>query len=212
MRPWTQADNIAFIEAVKAGEAHDVLAQRFRRTGFAIEVRIAKFRTMGLLPPDAGRKLRISSIWTAAHDAKLIKLMADGATPDDVADAMYRSRDAVVKHIAVLRARGALPPSKKPQVPWTHEDCVRALQWSRQGMAVAEIARRINRPPGSVASKLKLLRQDTTGSKDGRSGPVSLAALADRDRRYNLSRPTLTAEFFGDPLPGYSALDRRQVR
>ena len=34
--------------------------------------------------------------------------------------------------------------------------------------------------------------------------------LADRMHRRALSRPTLTAEFFGDPLPGYSALDRRQ--
>ncbi len=33
--------------------------------------------------------------------------------------------------------------------------------------------------------------------------------LADAEHRRRLSRPTLTAEFFGDPLPGYSALDRR---
>jgi hypothetical protein len=37
--------------------------------------------------------------------------------------------------------------------------------------------------------------------------PESVWAEAAHRRR--LSRPTLTAEFFGDPLPGYSALDRR---
>ena len=34
-------------------------------------------------------------------------------------------------------------------------------------------------------------------------------ALADRDRRAQLEPRDLTAWFFGDPLPGMSALDRR---
>jgi hypothetical protein len=34
-------------------------------------------------------------------------------------------------------------------------------------------------------------------------------ALADRDRRAELEPRDLTARFFGDPLPGMSALDRR---
>ena len=35
-----------------------------------------------------------------------------------------------------------------------------------------------------------------------------LLALADRDRRANLEPRDVTAWFFGDPLPGMSALDR----
>jgi hypothetical protein len=35
-------------------------------------------------------------------------------------------------------------------------------------------------------------------------------ALADRDRRANLEPRDLTAWFFGDPLPGMSALDLRR--
>jgi hypothetical protein len=36
-------------------------------------------------------------------------------------------------------------------------------------------------------------------------------ALADRDRREELrEQQSLTAAFFGDPLPGMSALDRRR--
>ena len=35
-------------------------------------------------------------------------------------------------------------------------------------------------------------------------------ALADRDRRAKLEPRDLTAWFFGDPLPGMSALDRRK--
>ena len=42
--------------------------------------------------------------------------------------------------------------------------------------------------------------------------PCSLA-LADRDRREALrDQQSLTAAFFGDPLPGLSALDRREQR
>jgi hypothetical protein len=37
------------------------------------------------------------------------------------------------------------------------------------------------------------------------------SALADRDRREELrDQQSLTAAFFGDPLPGMSALDRRR--
>ena len=37
-----------------------------------------------------------------------------------------------------------------------------------------------------------------------------LLALADRDRRAKLEPRDLTAWFFGDPLPGMSALDLRR--
>lgn len=42
--------------------------------------------------------------------------------------------------------------------------------------------------------------------------PVSAAALADRDHRALLEPRSQTAAFFGDPLPGYSELDRRRAR
>jgi hypothetical protein len=41
----------------------------------------------------------------------------------------------------------------------------------------------------------------------------SLEQLADRDRLYQLrEQQSLTAAFFGDPLPGRSALDRRRAQ
>ena len=40
----------------------------------------------------------------------------------------------------------------------------------------------------------------------------SPSALKDRDRRYELqAKQSLTAAFFGDPLPGRSALDQRRA-
>jgi hypothetical protein len=37
------------------------------------------------------------------------------------------------------------------------------------------------------------------------------AVLAERDRREQLRYDSPTHELFGDPLPGYSALDRRGI-
>jgi hypothetical protein len=37
---------------------------------------------------------------------------------------------------------------------------------------------------------------------------VSLKQLADRDKRYTITPRSLTAALLGDPLPGYSALER----
>jgi len=50
------------------------------------------------------------------------------------------------------------------------------------------------------------------GSVSQKDTPSSLAALEDRNRRYELQvQQSLTAAFFGDPLPGRSALDRRRA-
>ena len=59
----------------------------------------------------------------------------------------------------------------------------------------------------------KLLNELGRGCKP--AIPLSFApsplALADRDRREALrDQQSLTAAFFGDPLPGMSALDRRE--
>jgi len=35
--------------------------------------------------------------------------------------------------------------------------------------------------------------------------------LADRDKRHDLQHDSITAAQFGDPLPGYSALTKRQT-
>jgi hypothetical protein len=61
----------------------------------------------------------------------------------------------------------------------------------------------------------KLLNEFGRGSKP--AIPPSFTpcplALADRDRREALRhQQSLTAAFFGDPLPGMSALDRRETR
>ena len=58
--------------------------------------------------------------------------------------------------------------------------------------------RRRGRPPGihTHARRVEPLRPDP-------------AAVADRDYRLSLHPTSLTASLFGDPPPGYSALDKR---
>lgn len=73
------------------------------------------------------------------------------------------------------------------------------------GRAVRPKSARIRRtlPRGMRTNQLNL------GPPNKVSIPSS--TLVDRDLRVELAslRTDLTAEFFGDPLPGYSALDRR---
>ena len=56
----------------------------------------------------------------------------------------------------------------------------------------------------------KLLTDDSPAPLTSSFRPDPLA-LAERDRREELrDQQSLTAAFFGDPLPGMSALDRRR--
>jgi len=63
--------------------------------------------------------------------------------------------------------------------------------------------------PDQLAPSSDIILGDSVSQKDT---PSSLAALEDRDRRYELqAHQSLTAAFLGDPLPGRSALDRRRA-
>lgn len=111
--------------------------------------------------------------------------------------------------------------SKIDKHPWTMEDADRAAKlWQQLGaISYSEkfrcIARVMGRTYGSISGRHtqfgERFRRDGDGNLRYREAidRPSPAMLADRDRRASLQRPTLTAEFFGDPLPGYSALDRR---
>ena len=60
------------------------------------------------------------------------------------------------------------------------------------------------------ASRNRSQEQILVGYNTPTRGPrPSDIAIAERDRRLNLRPASLTAAVFGDPLPGMSALDRR---
>lgn len=114
--------------------------------------------------------------------------------------------------------------------PWSEEETQTLLRMKAEGASRRLIAEHLDRPLGSVKSRIRLIgltpgqlaerRAAIVASDAARksryrdslvliinSGP-SQAQIAERDLR--LSRPmTLSQIYFGDPLPGQSALDKR---
>lgn len=95
------------------------------------------------------------------------------------------------------------------------KDRIRALR--REGVSTYRIAEAM----GLARHQVRKVAERTAGntkyinscgnSYDHYERPpvVTEAEIADRNRRLELSPRDLSAAFFGDPLPGYSALDRR---
>ena len=74
---------------------------------------------------------------------------------------------------------------------------------------MTEVLNEVSRgEPDQFAPTSDIVLGDAVSQKD----TPSPLALKDRDRRYELqTQQSLTAAFFGDPLPGRSALDRRRA-
>ena len=74
---------------------------------------------------------------------------------------------------------------------------------------MTEVLNEVDRgEPDQFAPSLDIVLGDAVSQKN----TPSSSALEDRDRRYELrAQQNLTAAFFGDPLPGRSALDRRRA-
>lgn len=97
---------------------------------------------------------------------------------------------------------------------WSSEQTEVAVAMRKAGSSFAEIAAAV---PGKTAKAVcSALRR--AGLEATRRLPMIAATevtispdeLADRERRYSLRPRDLTAALTGDPLPGYSALDRRR--
>jgi hypothetical protein len=116
---------------------------------------------------------------------------------------------------------------------WSSEEWARAEQCFADGMNIAQTAQHLGKTYKQVAGKLlwenmtdaqRAKRRAQVNARRNASGeykstprpdkPVarprtSLKQLADRDKRYTIPPRDLTAQVFGDPLPGYSALEQR---
>ena len=74
---------------------------------------------------------------------------------------------------------------------------------------MTEVLNEVDRgEPDQFAPTSDIVLGDAVSQKD----TPSPSALKERERRYELqAQQSLTAAFFGDPLPGRSALDRRRA-
>jgi len=110
---------------------------------------------------------------------------------------------------------------------WTEMDCDTAArimemhQNCEKRDAYRAISNQLNRTYWAVRTKYLNFGPTFKGAprrRLNRKTPINLvdlrlqipeAVLIDRARRMSLEHTSITASFFGDPLPGYSALDRR---
>lgn len=81
-----------------------------------------------------------------------------------------------------------------------------------------EIATHLHRPISSVHEMLGRLKKDEAAVIEkapeiptSTYDPIPDAVLRDRERRYGIEPRSIGARVFGDPLPGYSALDEKRL-
>lgn len=145
------------------------------------------------------RKVR----WTE-HELRLLReLYQLGRDAKAIARALRRTLHSVEGKINWEIAKGRLQ-SRGPRhgAEWQPEELRTIARMS--GSGPTEIARALNRTKHAVVSKLREMRgTHNFVRKVDPDDPAFRAAVADRDRRAAMDRPR-----FGDPLPGYSALDR----
>lgn len=94
---------------------------------------------------------------------------------------------------------------------WTVNDIATLIRLREdEGMKWCDIAIVMNRPLSTCQKKYVALTEGVI-----RLGTVAErveipeSCLEERDRRLNIPHRDITAAFMGDPLPGYSALERR---
>lgn len=107
--------------------------------------------------------------------------------------------------------------ARQPRQTWTESDVQKMIRLREiDKMIWAEIDRELGRKAGSSCGKYDSLRRIRTRekmqvSKRGGGGRVDISeAEQQRAARRTLQHDSLTGAFFGDPLPGRSALDQKR--
>jgi hypothetical protein len=145
--------------------------------------------------------------WRDTDVELLRKLIADNASNAEISERMGRS----VLAIKAKLARMSLPARIKAQKFWPPEEIEQLLRL-REGARLGwtEIGRRLNRSAGGVYDKYRTVKSAPVQSRGARE-PANAETHREWLRRMSLSPVSLTAALFGDPLPGYSALDKRSA-
>lgn len=99
----------------------------------------------------------------------------------------------------------------KKNVLWTSEEVEKLCRLrGKEGKRWGDVAKALNRPRSSCQHKYEDVMNPSAKSNfmaDRTIVPED--RFADRNIRVNLAPRDLTAAFFGDPKPGFSALERR---
>lgn len=163
--------------------------------------------------------------WNDEEVALLLQLRMDDVSHAAIAKVLGRTEhschlklahiDRVAQRRAELIAAG-IEPKRQPN-GWSEEECADLIRMRElERMGYEAIGAKLNRGAKLCALKYRTLRPlpDNQRKKSKKSEPthwVPQAQIIDRDARKVLAHRSLTSAFFGDPLPGRSALDRRSA-
>lgn len=145
--------------------------------------------------------------WNAEEVATLNRMREGGHTFDEMSEALGRTRLSIRTKLNRMKHGETVRTLKK----WTQDELAQLLSFrDKYNLGWTEIGKRMGRPDGTVYSKYYYLKKLTTFRADG---TVNARIPADREeewrRRQALTPRSLTSALMGDPLPGYSALERR---
>lgn len=153
-------------------------------------------------------KQRGSVHWSNEQDQMIIAMRGEKLPWNDISERVGRSVEA-----CSCRYRKILPKHSRVHSlrrVWTADDEALLERLLAEKRTPNQIASCMGKTRGSVNSKIQAMRMDQTRMHFERVPRVEVPqrCLDDRDRRLSAER-SLTSEFFGDPAPGQSALDKR---
>ena len=149
-----------------------------------------------------------TNFWRA-QDVALLKRLVEANTPNaDIAERLGRS----VKSVKAKISRLVLPKRLAQRSSWSDEASKQLLMLrDEMGLGWTEIGKRLNRAGSSCHTRYYILKNPTLPHKVVQREPMCSETHGEWLHRMSLSPTNLTAALLGDPLPGYSALDRRHT-
>lgn len=168
---------------------------------------------------DQTERAHIPRWWTTTQKALLEKLRAEGVDWPIVAIkcghtvGSCRTTLSNMQDRNLVRAAGD-PKPKIMRKPWTEAEVARLIHgYEIDGLMFREIDAELKRPKGSSCVKYENLRRPSARSflsKEARVTVDQAAFDARAARKHAEMQRDITQNFFGDPPPGYSALDRKR--
>lgn len=181
---WTLDDDAKVVRYLSEGLNYEEIALRIGRTRLAVGTRYLKY----LAPHSKGPKRFGGKPWSQEDMATAYEMNRNGYSQQRIGDALGRSKSSVQSYL-----QRKIDPARFAVLQGLNKERRKTQQ-----------------------EKAAIRRQKYADRRlHGATAPVDhyadAAALAERDRRKQLEHSTYTARFMGDPLPGYSARDRKQA-
>lgn len=164
---------------------------------------------MGLVMTDDAESRR-KDAWTKEQEQKMLELRDQRKQWKIIAYELGRTVES-----CCARYRAIVPSGSRKRFVsarhWTPEEEATIKLLIDEGRKPRQIALHMGRDLQVIYSKLQQMRHPGRAIHIERDPRVFVPqdCLDDRDRRRRADRD-LTAEFFGDPAPGQSALDKKQ--